>query len=66
VDFSLVNGDVDESNEVDFSDISAVKNAFGSAPEDENWNVMADVDGSGEVDFSDIIIVKNNFGQGGD
>jgi hypothetical protein len=63
---SLMNGDVDESNEIDFSDISAVKYAFGSDPEAENWNAMADVDGSGEVDFSDIIIVKNNFGQGGD
>jgi hypothetical protein len=63
---SVLNGDVVDSNEVDFADINAVRNAFGSAPGDDNWNANADVDGSGEVDFADINIVRNNFGQAGD
>jgi hypothetical protein len=63
---SLMNGDAVKTNEVDFSDIAAVRDAFGSCPEDENWNEMADVDGSGEVDFSDMSIVVHNFGESGD
>ena len=63
---TLINGDVVESNEVDFFDINSVRAAYGSALGDENWNDRADLDGSGEVDFFDINIARSNYGQGGD
>jgi formylglycine-generating enzyme len=63
---SLTNGDVVDNNEVDFSDINAVRDAYGSFPGDETWNERADVDGSGEVDFTDINIVRSNYGEIGE
>ena len=63
---TLINGDVVDNNEVDFSDINATRAAYGSFPGDGIWNEMADVDGSGEVDFSDINIVRSNYGAIGD
>jgi hypothetical protein len=62
----LTNGDVVDNNEVDFSDINAVRAAYGSFPGDETWNELADVDGSGEVDFTDINIVRSKYGEIGD
>ncbi|MDO9535623.1 MAG: hypothetical protein Q7J85_09920, partial [Bacillota bacterium] len=62
----LVNGDVVDNNEVDFSDINAVRAAYGSFPGDETWNELADVDGTGEVDFTDINIVRSRYGEIGD
>ncbi len=48
--------DVDGSGTVDFDDVLAVLNVFGTADAD------ADVDGSGEVDFTDLLSVLNGFG----
>jgi hypothetical protein len=63
---SLINGDVVDSNEVDFDDINATRAAYGSFPGDETWNALADVDGSEEIDFTDINIVRGNYGAIGD
>ncbi len=63
---NVINGDVVDNNEVDFSDINATRAAYGSFPGDGNWNERADVDGSGEVDFTDINIVRGNYGEIGD
>jgi hypothetical protein len=63
---TLLNGDVVDNNEVDFADINAVREAYGSFPGDDDWNPRADVDGSGEVDFTDINIVRSNYGQVGE
>ena len=65
-DLVLINGDVVDNNEVDFSDINAVRAAYGSFPGDETWNDRADVDGSGEVDFTDINIVRSKYGEIGE
>jgi hypothetical protein len=48
--------DVDGSGAVDFDDVLAVLNVFGTA------DANADVDGSGEVDFNDLLAVLNGFG----
>jgi hypothetical protein len=63
---TLINGDVVDTNEVDFDDINATRTAYGSFPGDETWNDMADVDGSGEIDFTDINIVRGKYGEIGD
>lgn len=57
VNFTLFNGDSDNSGEVDAVDIDTVIAAFGGADD------MADVDGSGEVDAVDIDLVIANFGR---
>ena len=57
--FVLVNGDVDESGEVDAADIDAVIAAFGNTNPPPT---LVDVDGSGEVDAADIDLVIANFG----
>ncbi len=54
---SLINGDVDNSGEVDAADIDAVIAAFGATDLGDT-----DVDVSGEVDAADIDIVIANFG----
>lgn len=59
--FELINGDVDQSGEVDAVDIDAVIAMFGSTAA-----VAADVDGSLEVDAVDIDIVISHFGAVGD
>jgi len=59
---SLVNGDVDDSGEVDAADIDAVIAAFGASVGDPNYSISVDVDGSDEVDAADIDVVIANFG----
>ncbi len=55
---SLVNGDIDNSGEVDAADIDAVISAFGNTND-----TVEDCDVSGEVDAADIDIVIANFGE---
>lgn len=53
----LVNGDIDQSGEVDATDIDAVIAAFGLV-----GNFIPDADGTGEVDATDIDVVIGSFG----
>ncbi len=62
MDFTLVNGDVDMSGEIDAADIDLVISGFGSQPSDPNYIPFTDVDHSLEVDAADIDIVIGNFG----
>jgi hypothetical protein len=66
VPFSLINGDVDEDNEVTLFDFGMLVSAFGSAPNDKNWNPNADLDGDEEVTLFDFGILVKNFGKMGD
>lgn len=63
VTFTLFNGDVDDSTEVDAVDIDLVIAHFGDTPSSSGWLESADVDGSQEVDAVDIDIVIANFGR---
>lgn len=63
---SLINGDVDNDNEVGPGDFGALSAAFGSVDGDSNWNAMADLDEDGEVGPSDFGILSANFGEAGD
>ncbi len=60
--FTLINGDVDDSGEVDAADIDSVIAHFGETPDSPSWLESADVDGSEEVDAADIDIVIASFG----
>ncbi len=54
---NLVNGDIDQSGEVDAADIDQAISQFGSTVPS-----LSDVNGSGEVDAADIDIVIAHFG----
>lgn len=57
---ALVNGDVDEDDEVAIGDYAILSTNFGTArPE-------GDVNGDGDVDIGDFAIVSANFGRVGD
>ncbi|MGC8784298.1 MAG: dockerin type I domain-containing protein [Armatimonadota bacterium] len=60
--FTLLNGDCDGDNEVTLLDFGIVVNAFGSTPNDPNWDPRADLDGDLEVTLFDYGIVVRNFG----
>ncbi len=64
VQINLVNGDVDESGEIDAADIDVVIGYFGLAFGEPTYvaNRNSDLDRSGEVDAADIDIVISNFG----
>lgn len=66
LNFSLVNGDVDNDNEIGPGDFGALSSAFGATSGDSNWNAMADLDEDGEVGPSDFGILSANFGLAGD
>ncbi|GIV18303.1 MAG: hypothetical protein KatS3mg023_0054 [Armatimonadota bacterium] len=59
---TLLNGDCDGDNEVTLLDFGIVVNAFGSTPNDPNWDPRADLDGDLEVTLYDYGIVVRNFG----
>ncbi len=59
---TLLNGDCDGDNEVTLLDFGIVVNAFGSTPNDPNWDPRADLDGDLEVTLLDYGIMVRNFG----
>ena len=62
----LINGDVDEDNEVSVGDYSLLSWAFNSVPSDGNWNPSADLNGDLSVDIGDYAILSANYGEVGD
>lgn len=63
LNFSLFNGDVDGSGEVDAADLDFVIDRFGSFNTAPGFTFTSDPDGSGEVDAVDIDLVIANFGR---
>jgi hypothetical protein len=66
VNFSLVNGDCDDDNEVAIGDFGLLSSAFGSEPGDGNWDAEADLNGDDGVDIGDYAILSIRFGMVGD
>lgn len=66
VNAALINGDVDDDNEVGPGDFGGLSSAFGTVSGDAAWNANADLDGDGEVGPSDFGILSANFGLSGD
>jgi hypothetical protein len=56
-------GDLNLDGTVDISDAILAALAFGSRPEDPNWNSQADLNYDNIVDIFDVIILANNFGK---
>ncbi|MCS7308965.1 MAG: hypothetical protein NZ741_01970 [Armatimonadetes bacterium] len=66
VEWKLINGDVDEDNEISLLDFGYLVAAFGTTPNDNGWFANADLDGDKEVSLLDFGILLRNFGLVGD
>lgn len=64
--YVLMNGDVDNNNEVGPGDFGIFSHAWNSYPGHPRWNPMADLDGDEEVGPSDFGILSSNWGESGD
>lgn len=61
-DFTLINGDVDDDNEVGIGDYAGLSSAYGSSNGDPNWLAAADLNGDDSVDIADYAILSANYG----
>lgn len=61
----MTTGDVNEDNVINSADYSIVKNALGSVPSSENWNINNDFNLDNVINNFDIAYVVKNFGQTG-
>lgn len=66
VNVELVNGDINNDNEIGPADFAALSAAFGSFLGDANFNALADLNGDDEVGPADFAKLAENFGQFGD
>lgn len=66
VDFSLINGDVDGSNNVDIVDYLTLVSAFDTNLGDSGYNPNADLDKSTGIDLGDYLIMTASFDMIGD
>jgi len=56
-------GDVDGDGDVDASDLSDLNKAYGSTPEESNWDSNCDINGDDRVEVLDLFDVGKNYGE---
>lgn len=66
VDFSLINGDINNDNEIGIGDYSMLSASYNLFLGDPGYNAQADLNGDDEVGISDYAILSSNYGQFGD
>lgn len=66
LNFSLINGDVDDSNMVDSDDFDRLVAGFGYTLGDGGYDPATDLNGTDNTDSDDFDILVANFGLGGD
>jgi hypothetical protein len=66
LDFVLINGDVNDDDQVDIGDFALLSSAFGSHAGDTWFLRGADLNGDQRVDGDDYAILADNFGRVGD
>ncbi len=62
---AVLKGDINNDKTVNFKDAILLGAAFGSQPDDPNWNKNADLNGDGVINYKDAIILGANFGSTG-
>ncbi len=55
-------GDVDGDQDTDLTDLATLLSAYGSVPDDPNWNPACDFDGDSDVDLSDLAFLLSDYG----
>ncbi len=58
-------GDINGDGIVDIFDVVIIAAAFGSVPQDSNWDVRADINGDDLVDIFDLVAVSSHYGDTG-
>jgi len=56
-------GDINRDGVVDFRDLFLLARAYGSTPNEPNWNPDADLNKDGAVDWKDIVIFAKEYGK---
>jgi PKD repeat protein len=62
---SQLPGDINGDGVVNYLDAILLGAAFGSTPDDPNWNPNADLNGDNTINYLDAIILGANFGSTG-
>ena len=62
-DVTLLGGDVNQDDVIDYLDADVVFYAWNSAPADPHWNGAADVTDDGAVNVLDMVAVQYNWGE---
>ena len=60
---AILRGDVDGSGCVDIFDAVIIALAFGSCPDDPNWDPRADTIEDGLIDIFDMVVIALHFGE---
>jgi hypothetical protein len=59
----IISGDVDHDGKVDLNDLALLAEAYGSRPNDPNWNPCADINNDQYVGLLDLMILASHYGQ---
>lgn len=62
----LVNGDIDQDNEVSIGDYAILSSVYGTFSGDPGYDIQADLDGDLEISIGDYSILSANYLQAGD
>jgi len=62
---AVLKGDINNDKIVNFKDAILLGAAFGSQPDNPNWNQNADLNGDNVINYKDAIILGANFGSTG-
>lgn len=55
--------DLDANGEINIIDIAIAARAYGSTPEEPNWNENADINKDGIINILDIALIAKDFGE---
>lgn len=55
-------GDAERSKKVDFYDLFSLADAYGSYPNDPNWDPRCDFNGDNQVNYGDLFILADHYG----
>lgn len=61
--YRAVPSDLNGDGKVGLADLVILAQAYGSRPEDPNWNPVADIDSKGIVGLSDLVILAQHYGE---
>ncbi len=62
---AIINGDINNSNGINISDLTSLSSSFGLVEGDSGYNPDADLNCSGGVNISDLTLLSSNFGLSG-
>jgi len=60
---STILGDLNGDRAVNYHDLFSFAKAYGSTPQQPNWNVVADLNMDGKVGYLDLSLLAHNYGE---